>query len=306
MAVTSANVSGTFKTVTSIYGNVSGNWKSVDVGYANVSGTWQTVYVAFQPTSFVTLTGGNSTTITVPQGANAIHVQAAVGGGGGAIQGCDYDKAGGEQGGPGGGSGAYVSDKIFQVTAGEILTLNAGSYGAASNPGGSGKFNCAGSSGNNTTLSGSITGTIFTLNGGGGSSRYGGGVKGPLGTMTAGTAGTATFTGSVFTSGVFNQSGSVVSVTTCTGGPVHVFNSGGDGAAGINNGNCGGDNCNIAGGDGGASYNGNISGGTGGTPSGTSGTRGSGGGGGGRYGSEGGGGNGGDGEFTYRFLRVAS
>jgi hypothetical protein len=115
------------KLVTDISGNVAGTWKSIDEGYANVSGTWETVFIAFQATSFITLTG-SSTTTTVPQGANAIHVQAAVGGGGGAAGGAAYDKAGGESAGAGGGSGAYVSDKIFSVAAGETLTLVAGGY----------------------------------------------------------------------------------------------------------------------------------------------------------------------------------
>jgi hypothetical protein len=38
----------------------------------------------------------------------------------------DYDKAGGESAGAGGGSGAYVSDKVFTVTEGETLTYSIG------------------------------------------------------------------------------------------------------------------------------------------------------------------------------------
>jgi hypothetical protein len=45
----------------------------------------------------------------------------------------------------------------------------------------------------------------------------GGGVQGPLRTNVAGTAGSATISGTAITSGNFNQSGIVVSVTTCTG-----------------------------------------------------------------------------------------
>jgi hypothetical protein len=45
--------------------------------------------------------------------------------------GADYDKAGGESAGAGGGSGSYISDKIFTVTAGETLTFVAGTSGAA-------------------------------------------------------------------------------------------------------------------------------------------------------------------------------
>jgi hypothetical protein len=314
MAVTSANVSGTFKTVTDISGNVSGTWKSVDEGYANVSGNWKTVFIAFQATSFITVTG-TSTTTTVPTGANAIHIQAAVGGGGGAAGGADYDKAGGESAGAGGGSGAYVSDKIFSVVAGETLTLIAGTGGAAGNQLSNFKQPRIADAGTSTSLSGSTTGSIFTLTGGGGSSGINGGVQGPLRTNIAGTAGSATISGTVITSGSFNQSGVVVSVSTCTGGPVGTFNQSGNGADGVNPGNCGGDNCQIGGGNGGASYAGNISGGTGsptGGPAGTAGNRGSGGGGGGAQWNYSGqpnastdGAIGGNGEIQYRFLRVS-
>jgi hypothetical protein len=259
-------------------------------------------------TSFITITAG-TTTNTVPLGYNAIHIQAAVGGGGGSIIGCDYDKAGGESAGAGGGSGAYISDKIFSVVAGETLTLTAGAFGAANNNTGA-KFSVAASGGATTTLSGSTTGSIFSLTGGGGSSGLGGGVQGPLRTNTAGTAGSATISGTAITSGNFNQSGIVVSVTTNTSGPVGTFNQSGNGASGTNPGNCGGDNCQIGGGTGGASYAGNIAGGAG-SPQGSSsqagaGTRGSGGGGGGAQVSGGSsfGNNGGNGEIIFRFLQV--
>jgi hypothetical protein len=260
-------------------------------------------------TSFITISSGTTTNV-VPLGYNAVHIQAAVGGGGGSICGADYDKAGGESAGAGGGSGAYISDKIFTVTAGETLTFVAGSGGAANNNLGS-KFSLSASDGNNTTLSGSITGSIFTLTGGGGSSGLSGGVQGPLRTNTAGTAGADTISGTAITSGQFkNTSNVVVSVTTNTSGPVGTFNQSGNGAAGTNPGNCGGDNCQIGGGNGGASYAGTIAGGTG-SPQGSSaqagaGTRGSGGGGGGAQVSGGSsfGNNGGSGEIIFRFLQV--
>jgi hypothetical protein len=257
-------------------------------------------------TSFITITAGTTTNV-VPLGYNAIHIQAAVGGGGGGVTGADYDKAGGESAGAGGGSGAYISDKIFTVIAGETLTLNAGASGIAGN---SPTFNVTASGGNTTSLSGSTTGSIFSLTGGGGSSGTGGGVQGPLRTNTAGTAGSATISGTAITSGSFNQSGIVVSVTTNTSGPVSTFNQSGNGASGTNPGNCGGDNCQIGGGTGGASYAGNIAGGTG-SPQGSTaqalaGTRGSGGGGGGAQVSGGRslGNNGGNGEIIFRFLQV--
>jgi hypothetical protein len=102
--------------------------------------------------------------------------------------------------------------------------------------------------GNNTTLSGSTTGSIFTLTGGGGASYTGGGVQGPLRTNTAGTAGSATVNASPITSGNFRDSDGVSkSVTSNTSGPVGTFNQSGNGAVGGNNGNCGGDNCRIGG-----------------------------------------------------------
>ena len=257
-------------------------------------------------TSFLTITAG-TTTNTVPLGYNAVHIQAAVGGGGGGICGADYDKAGGESSGSGGGSGAYISDKIFTVTAGETLTFVAGTSGA---PGNTNKYDATAAGGISTTLSGSVTGSIFTLTGGGGAFGVNSGIR----PTTGGSAGSATISGTTITSGNFNQSGIVVSVTTNTSGPVSTFNQSGSGAVGIVNGNCGGDNCQIGGSNGAASYAGNIAGGTG-SPvgqnvNGTAGTRGSGGGAGGaQYGNQGIGfctlgAAGGSGEIIFRFLQV--
>jgi hypothetical protein len=263
-------------------------------------------------TSFVELTSGSST-FSVPTGYNAIHIQYAVGGGGGAAGGADYDKAGGESAGAGGGSGAYISDKIFSVTELETITYSIGSGGAAGNQTANFKQPRIASAGTNTTLSGSITGSIFTLGAGGGSSGTGGGVQGPLRTNTAGTAGTATIDGTAITSGIFADSdNSIKNVTSNTSGPVGTFNQSGNGATGGISGsnNCGGDNCQIGGSNGASSYAGNISGGAG-SPVGTStagaaGTRGSGGGGGGAQYGPGStdGGAGGNGEIKYRFLQV--
>ena len=66
---------------------------------------------------------------TVPTGANAMHVEFAVAGGGGGCGGADYDSVGGESAGGGGGSGAYISDKVFAVTAGETITFTVGAAG---------------------------------------------------------------------------------------------------------------------------------------------------------------------------------
>jgi len=311
MANTYGKVSGTFEEIENAYGKVSGTWQEADEIYAKVSGTWELVFAAFTPGSIQTLSSGSGS-FTVPDGANAIHIQASVGGGGGAAGGADYDKAGGESAGAGGGSGAYVSDKVFSVTEGETISYSIGGGGAAGNQTANFKQPRIASAGTNTTLSGSTTGSIFTLGAGGGSSGTGGGVQGPLRTNTAGTAGSATINGTAITSGNFRDSdGSTKSVTTLTSGPVGSFNQSGNGVVGANNGNCGGDNCRIGGSTGAASYAGNIAGGAGGSSSGSgtagsAGTRGSDGGGGAAQTNSGStnGAVGGNGEIRYRFLRV--
>ena len=113
--------------------------------------------------SFATVSSATAT-FDIPTGYNAIHIQAAIGGGGGAVSGADYDKGGGESQGPGGGSGAFISDKIFTVAAGETMTYVVGAGGAAGNPGN--KFSLSASAGASTTLTGASTGALFTLGGG--------------------------------------------------------------------------------------------------------------------------------------------
>jgi hypothetical protein len=261
--------------------------------------------------SFATVSSGTAT-FSIPTGYNAIHIQAAVGGGGGSIKGADYDKAGGESQGPGGGSGAFISDKIFSVAAGETMTYVVGAGGAANNSGN--QFSLSASNGTSTTLSGSSTGALFTLGGGGGSSGLNGGVKGPLRSNTAGLAGSASGIATAITSGSFVETDNTVqNVTSNTSGPVGTFNQSGNGAGGnrTGNGNCNGDNCRIDGADGADSYSGNVAGGAGGSSSGSgtngaAGTRGSGGGGGAAQTNIGrtSGGDGGAGEIKYRFLNI--
>jgi hypothetical protein len=312
MANTYGKVSGTFQEIENAYGKVSGVWKEADEIYGKVSGTWELVFAAFTATSYSTLSSGSGT-FTVPDGANAIHIQASAGGGGGAAGGVSYDKAGGESSGAGGGSGAFVSDKVFTVTTGETISYSIGSGGAAGNQTANYGQPKIGSAGTNTTLSGSSAGSIYTLAAGGGASGTGGGVQGPLRTNTSGSAGAATINGTAITSGNFRDlDGTTKSVTTLNSGPVGIFNQSGNGTVGANNGNCGGDNCQIGGSPGGTSYAGNVAGGTGspqgGSTGGGAGTRGSGGGGGGaQYGNESVTGRaevGGAGEVKYRFLRV--
>ena len=277
--------------------------------------------------SFTTLSGNS--TATVPAGANAMHVEFAVAGGGGGCGGADYDSVGGESAGAGGGSGAYISDKVFAVTAGETITFTVGAAGTgvdisvqlAAASGRAAVFNSSldqvATAGGTTSASGSSTGAIFTLTGGGGASGINGDVAGPLRTNSAGSAGAVSHIDTGLTGTFTNASNVGANMTTLTSGPVNTFNQAGVGAAGSNNGNCSGDNCRIGGSTGGASYDGNISGGTGGSSSGNgtaggAGTRGSGGGGGAAQvtfpasaGSSGStdGGNGGAGEIKFRFIR---
>ena len=299
-------VSSAWKQVNQAFFKSSSAWKEIQEGYIKESGAWKNFYTAFVATGFTTQT--SNTTVTVPDGANAIHVQAAVGGGSGGVQGADYDKAGGESGGSGGASGGYVSDQVYSVTEGETLTLTIGAGGAASS---GSSYNTTAGDGGNTVLSGATTGAIFTLTGGDGGSGLNGGVQGPLRTNNPSVAGTATINATPLTSGSFRESdGTSVTFNTATTldqGPVGTFNQSGNGVAGVTGTNCSGDDCTVSGGNGGASYAGNISGGAGhvkSTPN--NGTRGSGAGGGGASAGSGfgAGGVGGTGEIKFRFLRV--
>ena len=300
-------VSGAFKEVNEAFVKVSGSWKEVQEGYIKVSGAWKQFYQAFVATSFTQQQ--SSTTVVVPTGANAIHIQAAVGGGSGGVMGAEYDKAGGESAGAGGASGGYISDKIFTVAEGETLTLTVGSGGAA---GAGDGYNSTAGNGGTTSLSGNSTGSIFSLAVGTGGSGLNGGVQGPLRQNNASSAGIATVYKSALTTSSLSfkeSNGATVTIGTAVtldDGPTSTFNQSGNGVAGTNPGNCSGDNCQITGGVGGASYSGVISGGSGGVASssaGGAGSRGSGGGGGGAQNVTGGGAGGG-GEIYYRFLRL--
>ena len=260
--------------------------KTIINGYIKDGSTWRTVFTLFEtPTGYTTASDGAA--FAVPTNANAIHIQSAVGGGGGGFQGADYDKAGGESAGAGGASGGYISDRVYTVTGGETLTPSIGASGAADTSGG--RYSGSSSPGGSTLLTGGTTGTLFTLGGGGGSSASGGGVQGPLRTNTAGASGT-------ISQGTSLSSGTTVDgldITSFNSGTASSFNAYGTGAQGTNPGNCSGDNCSITGGTGGLAYNGN-----------------------GAVGTSGAGGNGGNhpltggiagtiGQMIYRFLRIA-
>jgi hypothetical protein len=264
----------------------------------------------FQATDYTTLT--TPSTEVVPDGANAIHIQQAVGGGSAGVNGGSYDKSGGESGGAGGGSGAYVSDKIFYVNAGETITFTVGGGGVGNTPLGGPNFIAA--NGNATTVSGSSTGSIAVLGGGTGGSGTGGSSTpntGPLRTNFAAVGGTGTLSTSVTSGSFIENNGTVETISPSTAplsqGIVGVFDSGGNGVAlpippsGLN---CTPDDCTIFGTDGGASYDGNVNGGTPIGIIGQPGSQGSGGSGGGQQPGAGAGGNGGDGEIIYRYIKV--
>ena len=298
--VTYVKDGGAWREITQLYVHDGTSFTNLTItnGYANDSGTWREVFTLFNTTAYSTSVGS----VAVPDQANAMHVQFAVGGGSGGIAGTSYDKAGGESSGPGGGSGGYVSDKVWTVTGGETLTITAGAGGA--NYDTSPNYSGTSGAGGTTSISGSSSGTLFSLAGGGAASVSGGSVKGPLRTNTASTGGAATISGTVLTTGTTTDG---IDITTLNSGPVGSFNQNGSGVAGVTGTNCGGDNCTQAGGNGADSYTGNVSGGTGGangsTP-GSGGTRGSGGGGGGSEPSSSVGGAGGAGEVKYRFMRI--
>jgi len=287
---------GTFREVNQVYvhDGTSFTNKTITNAYVKDGGVWREIFTLFNTTAFSTTTG----TVTVPTNANALHIQFAVGGGSGGVGGAEYDKAGGESAGAGGASGAYISDKVFTVTSGETLTIATGAAGSGT----SGGYNTTAGNGGDTTITSSSSGINITLQGGIGGNGVGGGVQGPLRNNNPSTGGTASISGTVLSSGTSVDG---LNITSFTSGPVGTFNQSGDGVAGQNPGNCGGDNCQIAGGAGGASYGGAHPGPSG-APAGggdSAGTRGAGGGGGGAQ-PQSGGTNGGAGEINYRFLRI--
>jgi len=298
-------VSGAYKEVNEAFVKVSGAWKEIQEGYIKESGVWKNFYTAFVATGFTTQTSTGN--VTVPDGANAIHVQQAVGGGAAGVSGAEYDKSGGESGGTGGGSGAYVANKIFTVSEGETLTLTIGAGGTNSQQGSYPNYSAEG--GATTQLAGSSTGTLFTLAGGGGGGSSGGSSpNGSVRTNSASSGGAVSNLGTAITSGTFKESdGSTSTIGTATSlnqGVITSFNQSGAGVAGTTGQNCSGDNCNQAGGNGAASYNGGVSGGSGNFGStGGNGTTGSGGGGGGAQ-PQSSGGSGGNGEIKFRFIRI--
>ena len=246
---------GTFREISSSAGSqvyvrdgTSFTNKTITNAYVKDGGAWRTVFTLFDTPGSFTTAGAGTTNFNVPANANAIHIQQAVGGGGGAMNGLGYDKGGGEQGGRGGGSGAYISDRVYTVVGGETLTSEVGSGGSK----GTSPYNGTAGAGSLTSLTGSSTNAIFSLAGGGASSVSGGSVQGQLRTNTPGTGGTAT-AGTSLSSGTTVDG---INITSFSSGPTSTFNDSGNGVTGGNNDNCSGDNCQINGSDGADSYSG--------------------------------------------------
>src|SRR6266487_224919 len=64
MASISANVGGTWRTLSSVAVNVSGTWRTIQQVWVNVAGTWRQVYVSFT----ATVTGASASGATASHG----------------------------------------------------------------------------------------------------------------------------------------------------------------------------------------------------------------------------------------------
>ena len=258
-------------------------------------------------------TGGQtSSTAVVPTGANAILITSTVAGGGGGLRGSDH-KGVGEAAGDSGGSGGYIQSAFFTVVAGETITFLVGHggndnhtfwntevYTQQSNP--------SDIDGGTTNASGSTTGTLFTLTGGGGAVVTDVGAFKSLRQDNPGAAGTVTLNATPLSSGTTTGGVSVTSADTSNG------------SAGANSGQGGGDNSQFDGADGADSGAGSGGSGGGNLANGSTGGTGAGGGGGhsqsstvgpasgdGDHGPNGAstyGGRGGHGQLNYQFVRV--
>jgi len=261
-----------------------------------------------------------SSTVTVPLGANAIYIINTVAGGGGGIRGSDH-KSVGEAAGDSGGSGASIISAYFTVVGGETLTFNVGHGGNDNHvfwsTGNSSESytqtsNVTDGTGGTTSASGSSTGALFTLTGGGVAVATSVGAFKSLRQDNPGAAGTATLNATPLSSG-----------TTTEGVSVGNFNAP-NGLVGGNSQQGGGDNSQFNGADGANSAISSSSGGAGGTDNvkGADGSTGGGGGGGHSQSSTGPaggtssdgdvvaaghsthGGLGGHGQLNYQFVRV--
>jgi len=214
--------------------------------------------------------GSTSSTATVPAGANAILITSSVGGGGGGLRGSDHKDVG-ESPGDGGGSGGYIQSAFFTVTAGETITFVVGHGGNDNHvfwsyPGVTGNApytqlsNVSDGNGGTTSASGSSTGTLFTLTGGGGAVATDVGAFKSLRQDNPGAGGTVTLNATPLSSGTTTGAVSVTSADTSNG------SAGADGAeVGENQGGVGGAGADSGAGSGGAGGTNNVKGANGGT-----------------------------------------
>ena len=165
----------------------------------------------------------SSSTLVVPAGITTIYVSGYGGSGGGGGGGA---KTASFSGGAGGGGGGGAGESMFITTAltvvgGETLTITIGSAGSAGTGGTSAGVSATnGGAGGNTTISGSVSGLIFTANGGSGGT-HAANVSASNGTGGAGGAGgsaSSTPVGVVGNTGTTGSAGSTSTTGAAIGG----------------------------------------------------------------------------------------
>ena len=159
--------SGTWQRVKAVYKNVSGTWTHIDNSISvNDSGTWRQVHA----TGYQEWTTDQSTTFTVPDGVYFMKLYGAGAGGGAA--GAYYTTAG-----QGGGGGGYVNGVEVECTPGSTISITVGAGGSGVQFGDT-FCPCDGYDGTNTTISGltvtgNVTASTITLEGGVGGAPHG-------------------------------------------------------------------------------------------------------------------------------------
>ncbi len=232
-----------------IYGtvdNTNGVAGSVQLEFAATGGDSQIVYhnsfvTAWQytvTTQFDQIYTSTPTAIVVPSGITTIYVSGyggSGGGGGGGAKTASF--SGGAGGGGSGGAGEYISTTALAVHGGETLTITIGTAGTVGSGGTSaGASATDGGTGGNTTISGSVSGLIFTANGGSGgthaanasSSNGAGGAGGAGGSASSTPPGVVGNTGATGNGG----STSVAAAVAGAAGPGNA-NIGGNGGTGF-------------------------------------------------------------------------
>jgi hypothetical protein len=199
-----------------------------------------------EPTSDNTYT--SNTTVTVPANVSSITVNGAGGaGGGGGGGGKSANGTFRGAGGSGGGAGEYIAPISVTVSPGETLTITIGTLGSAGTAGATGGGNGGtGGNGGATTISGSVSGLIFSANGGSGGPG-GGGANGANGTV-GGTGAGGVITGGIPTgSASAGNTGAAAGAATTGTTANNVVGAGGVGPVDAGNTNSGGNGGNGGG-----------------------------------------------------------